>query len=170
MEILLLVHWNITCQCCNSTMQQRVHSEAADQVIRFYAGLLLDYLFNKDHIKSPLEAVRDSCWLCSSLNQTWSVQSFNMHNWNLVVMLPEVCIKLWAPFGGMCLSHIFACPRVTSYNLFQAAFLLGLTLPQKTSELGSPTDLFPCKNDFLAEMKQSVAGEDGRETEPKLRS
>lgn len=70
----------------------------------------------------------------------------------------------------MCSSHIFTCPRVTSYNLFQTAFLPGLTLPQKTSELGSPTDLLPCKNDFLAEMKESLAGEDGRETEPKLRS
>lgn len=70
----------------------------------------------------------------------------------------------------MCSSHIFTCPRVTSYNLLQTAFLPGLTLPQKASEPGSPTDLLPCKNDFLAEMEESLAGEDGRGTEPKLRS
>lgn len=106
MEILLFVHWNLTSQCCNSTMQQRVHSEAADQVIRFYAGLLLDNLFNKDHIKSPLEAVRDSCWLCSSLNQTWSIQSFNMHNWNLVASrgLYQIMSSLWC---NVFITHLY---------------------------------------------------------------
>lgn len=77
-------------------------------------------------------------------------------------MLPKVCIKLCAPFGVMCSSHIYTCLRVTSYNLFQKAVLPGLTLPWKNYEPGSPTNLLPCKNSFLAQVEESTAGKAGR--------
>lgn len=46
----------------------------------------------------------------------------------------------------MCSSHIYTCLRVTSYNLSQNSY-----------ESGSPTNLLPCKNIFLAQ-----ADKDGR--------
>jgi len=49
-----------------------------------------------------------------------------------------------------------------SYNLFQIAVLPGLTLSQKSYEPGSPTNLLPCKNGFLAQVKESRAGEDDK--------
>lgn len=49
-------------------------------------------------------------------------------------------------------------PEVTCYNLFQIAVLTSLTLPQETYGPGSP----PCKNGFLAQMKESMAGRDSR--------
>lgn len=49
-------------------------------------------------------------------------------------------------------------PQVISYYLFQIAVLPGLTLPQETYGPGSP----PCKNGFLAQMKESMASRDSR--------